>query len=254
MIRVLHISDTHLSAEDQGALTGWHAVVRYIRDTRPDLVIHTGDIVRNDPFDAEDRNFAARELAGLGVEILAIPGNHDIGDGPPNHMAPDAGLIALFCEAYGGDHWVRQINDWYLIGVNALLFGIGGDREAAHWAWLEDALSAGRRGAQLAVFVHKPPFLLTPDEALSSSAVMPLASRARFWDLIRRSGVKLVACEHRHEYRALQRDGIQVVWGPTTSNRLDERSAPLVPLCLPGVVEHAFVGSTAMHRVVPLAL
>lgn len=255
IFRIIQLSDTHLSEQEPGALQGWRAAVRYIKEVQPDLIIHTGDIVRDDPSNIDDHRFASREMASLGLEVLSIPGNHDIGDGPPLETAIDHLLVSKFSEYYGHASWIRQIGSWCLIGVNAMLFGSGGPEEAEQWAWFADGLeSASRGGTQLAVFVHKPPFLVQSDEPnTASSATMPFVSRERFWRLVKSNNVKLVACGHRHEYRHLHHDSTQLVWAPTTSDLLKERSAPLAPQCFPGLVEYAFIGPTLVHRVVPLA-
>ena len=48
---VLHVSDTHLSPQFAAGTEMWTAAVRYIEKSRPDLVIHTGDVVHDDPDD-----------------------------------------------------------------------------------------------------------------------------------------------------------------------------------------------------------
>ena len=45
----------------------------------PDLLVVTGDIVLEDPDDADDREYAHAVLTGAPCPVLAIPGNHDIG-------------------------------------------------------------------------------------------------------------------------------------------------------------------------------
>ncbi|MFI5015093.1 MAG: metallophosphoesterase family protein [Hyphomicrobiales bacterium] len=247
MHRVVHISDTHMRAEDPGATRGWLAAARYIRETMPDLVVHTGDIVHDDPHDNRDHDFAARQLTRLGVDFLTVPGNHDIGDGPPATLAPDRGLLESFCKRYSADRWEKQLGDWRLVGINTLLFSSGLAEEEEQWSWLADALHAGSRNP-VVVFMHKPPFLISPDEGGEVSSVIPLAARRRFWDLMRGSATTLIACGHRHEYRVLHRDGIQIVWAPTTSALLAEASPPLPPVAHPGMIEYVFAGATLLHR------
>lgn len=250
MKTVIQISDTHLRAGDSVSGPGWTAARAIIRDRAPALVIHTGDIVRDDPYDEADHRYAEGALAGLGVEVLAVPGNHDIGDGPPNADGPDRRLLASFRRSYGPDCWTRAIGDWLLIGVNGMT--LGADEDDGPWDWLARALAAGR-DASIALFTHKPPFLASPDEPVETSAVMPSGTRRRFWSLVTRNKVRLLACGHRHEYRVLARDGVLVVWAPTTSDLLDETSPPLAPVAAPGLVEYAFDGPTLHHRFVPFA-
>jgi 3',5'-cyclic AMP phosphodiesterase CpdA len=247
VIRVVQISDSHHSAADSHGPEQWQRVIRLIAALEPDLVIDTGDMARDDPTEAADRRLAAASHRELGVPVLSLPGNHDIGDGPPSGIAPDAALLAAFETEHGAAHWVHDTESWRLVGVNALLFGTSHLRETAEWSWLDLALrSAG--GRPTALFVHKPPFLVASDETTATSATMPASIRRRFWDLVTAHDVRLVACGHRHEYRVHLVDGIQIVWAPTTSRLLDERSAPLEPVVWPGIVEYAFIGRTVLHR------
>ena len=78
VVRVVQISDTHLSAR-AGAPPEWAALVRWLTDDPPDLVVHSGDIVLEDPDDDADRAFAAELMAALPCPWVVIPGNHDVG-------------------------------------------------------------------------------------------------------------------------------------------------------------------------------
>ena len=182
---------------------------------------------------------------------MLVPGNHDIGDCAPKGSGPRSDLGAAFTALYGPSHWVRLIEDWALIGTNALLFGSGQPAEAAEWAWLETTLAC-HQARPIALFVHKPPFLVAPDEAEHSSAVMPAAGRSRFWSVVKRHDVRLIGCGHRHEYRCVLADGVMIVWAPTTSALLDETTAPLPPVAHAGLVEYLFSGSSVLHRPVML--
>ncbi len=251
MISVVQISDTHLRADDPLTSPGWRATQRVIREIRPAIIVHSGDIVREDPFDRADHAFAAKALGELDAEVLSIPGNHDVGDGPPAGSGPDAGLVGAFHDLYGPDRWRRDLGDWRLIGINSLVFGTSSIEEADHWRWLEEVLIACRDAA-VAIFMHKPPFLVSPSETGDGSATLPRSARRRFWALVAESGVRLVACGHRHEYRVVSSDGVMVVWAPTTSALLDERSPPFPPRAHAGMVEYLFDGPVWHHRFVPL--
>ncbi|MDQ0474222.1 metallophosphoesterase family protein [Labrys wisconsinensis] len=251
-MRVLHLSDPHLRHDDPASAARWLRLAAVVAELAPDLIVNTGDIVRDDPGDAADHAFAAQALRALGVEVLSVPGNHDVGDGPPSAPAPDRDLIARFRALHGPEHWLRPAGDWHLVGVNAMVLGTGMAEDAEEWAWLEAALAAAAPGPT-ALFLHKPPFLISPHEDTAISAAMPPAARVRLWDLARRHGVRLIGCGHRHEYRAVLHDGILTVWAPTTSALLDEATAPLEPRPFAGVVDYAFIGGTVVHRCIPLA-
>ena len=246
---LIHISDTHLSSAIPAHNRGWRAAAAYIRQRKPDLVIHTGDIIDDETSEA-DRLYARVKLESLGVEWVAIPGNHDIGDGPPaaGNICPER--LAEFEKTFGATHWSRRVGEWRVIGVNAMLLGSGSPGEADHWLWLEKCLAAST-GTRSMLCIHKPPFLLNPGESQHGTATMPEAARRRFWDLIVKSGIKLIACGHRHEYRMVQRDGVGIVWAPTTSGLPAEMTPPILsnaPGC--GLVEYVISGDTVAHRVV----
>ncbi|MDC6129448.1 metallophosphoesterase, partial [Burkholderia gladioli] len=74
MSRLLQISDPHFGEERQEAVD---ALVRLIEQTRPELVVISGDLTQR----ARRRQFEAARafVARLGAQpVLAIPGNHDL--------------------------------------------------------------------------------------------------------------------------------------------------------------------------------
>jgi hypothetical protein len=133
-----------------------------------------------------------------------------------------------------------------------MLLGSGRPAEAAEWDWLGAALKA-EEARPIGLFLHKPPFLIAPDEPDDSSAAMPVMARMRFWELIRQHNVRLIGSGHRHEHRCVLADGVLTVWAPTTSGLLDETTPPLPPVAFAGAIEYAFVAATVMHRVIPFA-
>jgi 3',5'-cyclic AMP phosphodiesterase CpdA len=72
--RILHVSDLHVGARDDPVLE--QALAALIDRTRPELVVASGDLTHRGRADQHER--AANFLRRLGVEVLAVPGNHDI--------------------------------------------------------------------------------------------------------------------------------------------------------------------------------
>src|SRR5947209_5170990 len=117
---ILHVSDTHLSTGFTAGARIWTNLVRYTEMTRPDLVVHTGDVVHSDP----DHEFAAFQMRRLTIPWRIVPGNHDVGDTEPD---PYRGLVteerlARFRRHFGTDRWTVVIGGWQMIGVNSQLF------------------------------------------------------------------------------------------------------------------------------------
>ena len=72
--RVLHLSDLHYGRGDRA--DSIEALARLVEESRPELVIATGDFTHRGRRDQHEE--AARFLRGLELPLVAIPGNHDI--------------------------------------------------------------------------------------------------------------------------------------------------------------------------------
>ena len=106
--------------------------MRALTDDPPDLVVHTGDIVLEDPDDDADRAFAAGLMVGLPCPYVVIPGNHDVGFyGDEAHLPR---RLEAFTATWGADRFVRDVDGWRLVGVDAYLLGT-----AEHDRWLAAA-------------------------------------------------------------------------------------------------------------------
>ena len=88
-VNIALISDTHFQTNDAFTAENWDAVRRWIAATQPDFVIHLGDITANGLHDPAELMHARDVLATGDVEMLCLPGNHDVGD-----HAPAGGLHA----------------------------------------------------------------------------------------------------------------------------------------------------------------
>ena len=85
MSKIVFLSDLHLS-HTHGFF--WENFVRAreaANDAVAAAVIVTGDLCINGPDSDAEMQFAAQALAGLDGQVLALPGNHDVGDEPPGH-------------------------------------------------------------------------------------------------------------------------------------------------------------------------
>ena len=59
------VSDSHLSGRASEAERNWSAVVDHVHRTRPDLVVHVGDLSLDGENDAEDLDYAVEQLGRL---------------------------------------------------------------------------------------------------------------------------------------------------------------------------------------------
>jgi len=223
--RVVQVSDLHLGAGQAHHHDNWQLVAAWIERERPDLVVVNGDLVMEDPDIEADHAFARAEIGKLNVPCRYLPGNHDIGDsvlfGKMEQRVNDE-RRARFVRHYGEERWAFEAGGWGFVGINAQLFGSGGQRaEAEQWKWIEENLSRFA-GSAIALFLHKPLFLDHPGEAdhedlILRQSCLDLASRTRLLELCRRAGVRLISCGHKHQSRSFSLDGIYHVWSPATA-------------------------------------
>lgn len=220
----MQLTDTHLSAV-AGPPAQWPATVAWLRADPPDLIVHSGDIVLEDPDDDADRAFAGRLLADLPALLLCIPGNHDIGAYGDDERRP--ARLAAFREQWGDDRFSVDLAGWRVVGVDVYLFG-----EADHDEWLRQVTHVA---APVLVFAHQP---------LSGDPIdgweMPPAARAAFAATTAGADVRVVASGHRH----VSGQHGRAVWAPSLTVRGDDRPG-FDPR--PGLVEHT-LGAGGRHH------
>ncbi|HEY1259122.1 MAG TPA: metallophosphoesterase [Stellaceae bacterium] len=226
-MRIIQITDTHLSANKAHFAGNWPPLARWIESEQPDLVIHSGDVTVDGAGLDDDMAHAARLLGDLPVPVRAIPGNHDVGDALHHRQPIDKARLARWRAHFGPDRWIEDIAGWRLIGFNALLFGSGLAEEAAQADWIE-AVTTGAAGRRVAWFLHKPLFLDSPEEGDSGYWSVKPEPRARLMALLRRHRVALVASGHLHKARDLDRDGTRYLWAPASSFLVGEMQ-PAMP-------------------------
>ena len=76
MIRIAHISDTHITGESAYKGYAYDLIVNEINRGDFDFVIHTGDVTNQGLREEYER--AAYELRKIQKPLVVIPGNHDV--------------------------------------------------------------------------------------------------------------------------------------------------------------------------------
>jgi len=215
-MRIIQISDTHLSPRKAHFADNWRPLARWIAEQHPDLLIHTGDVTVDGADVEEDLLDCAELLRGLGVPLRAVPGNHDVGDAGHRSQPVNDERLRRWRAYFGADRWFEDVEDWRLIGFDALLLGSGEREEAVQADWLEAAMhEAGRR--HIAWFLHRPLFLDAPDEGDTGYWSVKPQTRAHLLDLVKRHSVALVASGHLHKAHDFCHDGTRYVWAPSSA-------------------------------------
>lgn len=210
------LADLHLSRGRAYAFPGFLACAAAAREAGASLTLVAGDLMLDDPDDAEDRAFARAAMEYLG-DWHAVPGNHDMGDNVPapwmdQHATPER--HAAWLSTFGTDRFLRDVGDWRLIGLNSQILGTGWSAEAAQWEWLAAAAAdAGRR--RICLVMHKPMHWHGGDEPDGPNH-MTKAMRARLAAALGGARLGLVVSGHLHQYRTSLFDGVPHVWAPST--------------------------------------
>jgi 3',5'-cyclic AMP phosphodiesterase CpdA len=251
--RIVHVSDSHLSPTHAYFAMNWAAFRADMAANPPDLLIHGGDLSFNGPVLEADLAYAAAQVAGLGLDWRAIPGNHDIGEAPAfsrldQPVTPER--IAAWRRLVGPQWWSHDVGEWRLIGLDTSLMASDLPEEAEQAAFLKDTL--GTRGKRpVMVFIHMPPFDRDPADPKTTTSVIPFPARGDFLDTCATGGVKIIACGHLHIYRRVRHRGMEIVWAPPTAmvdvkrGLTQRRRFPR-----PGYVEWTLDGKRATHRLI----
>src|SRR5262252_9514930 len=197
--RLTQISDTHLARRHPKLTANFDRIRDHIDTTRPDLVINSGDLAFNVATSPDDLAFAKALHEALPVACRYLPGNHDIGDNPtqigpmPAQLVNEKGRRA-YIAAFGDDRWRFEAAGWCFIGLNSLVMNSGLISEAEQFDWLASEL-ASANGKPVALFLHKPIFLNSPDDPeVEATAIryVPFPARRRLVDMLCTANVCLV--------------------------------------------------------------
>jgi acid phosphatase type 7 len=185
---------------------GQLAVAGLLRRSKPDLILHTGDVVYPS---GEQRHYDRRFFAPYGdlikdVPVFPVLGNHDVrkGNGTAflENFHPPLGSPGSTKRYYSFD-W----GDAHFVGLDSeLYYGDGGSSAARQKAFLErDLLSTSKRWK--VAFLHRSPYG-------SSRHGGDETVRTDLEPLFERHGVDLVFAGHDHVYeRTVRIKGVTYV-------------------------------------------
>jgi 3',5'-cyclic AMP phosphodiesterase CpdA len=245
--RLTQISDTHLARRLPPLTRNFERVCDHIDATRPDLVVNSGDIAWDGPSGPDDLEFARTLHDALPAPCRYLPGNHDIGDNPtqtgpaPSHPVSEKDRQA-FMAVFGDDRWRFDAAGWSFIGLNSLVMNSGLVSEAEQFDWLASELAC-TGGRPVALFLHKPLFLTTPeDPELAASAIryIPPPARRRLLEMLRAVDLRLVASGHVHQGRDYMFGPIRTIWAPSASVVISDARQDRVGVKEVGLVEYRF--------------
>lgn len=245
--RLTQISDTHLARRLQKLTDNFHRVSEHIDATRPDLVINSGDLAFDAPTSRSDLEFARELHDALPVPCRHLPGNHDIGDNPtavgavPKQPATEKER-QNYLSVIGEDRWRFDAAGWSFIGLNSLIMNTGIESEAEQFGWLASEL--GRiNGRPVALFLHKPLYLNTPDDPETEATAIryvPQPRRKGLIEMFDNVDLRLVASGHVHQRRDFTYRHTRHVWAPSAGFIIPDRMQEVIGVKEVGLMEYRF--------------
>lgn len=245
--RLTQISDTHLARRLQKLTDNFHRVSEHIDATRPDLVINSGDLAFDAPTSRSDLEFARELHDALPVPCRHLPGNHDIGDNPtavgavPKQPATEKER-QNYLSVIGEDRWRFDAAGWSFIGLNSLIMNTGIESEAEQFGWLASEL--GRiNGRPVALFLHKPLYLNTPDDPETEATAIryvPQPRRKSLIEMFDNVDLRLVASGHVHQRRDFTYRHTRHVWAPSAGFIIPDRMQEVIGVKEVGLMEYRF--------------
>ncbi len=188
MIRIAHISDTHITSESAYKGYAYDLIANEINNGGDfDFVIHTGDVTNQGGL-REEYERATYELKKIQKPLVVIP--------PGNHDVRNVGY-ALFEEFIGPPlNGVFEFDDGVVIWVDSTIPDLSDGRVGSQkFKWLRERLKeySDRRFKIVAAHHHLVP--LPPDTGRERNV---LFNAGDVLDLLLRYDVNLYTCGHKH--------------------------------------------------------
>ena len=201
--RILHLSDLHVGAREE--LSAASGLALLVERLGPELIVASGDLTHQGT--RAQHETAAALLKGVGVPILAVPGNHDISHAFPGRFTRS---FAEFERCWNTTTPVYASDTLHVVGLNSARpwhHQSGGLRpEALALATAE--LGRAATGALRVVALHHQLI-----GAPWRSRKRPLAHRSEVLSALAEAGADLIVSGHIHQAAAASRYEFQVPVG-----------------------------------------
>lgn len=245
--RILHLSDTHLTASgvDEDGVDAAASLDRILYDARhlPDLdaVVVSGDIAD----DGSPGGYAGvlervgRFAAERHIPHVYCPGNHDDRDAfgavlGGGHLAADGGRTGAPLPDPARRAGVSDVRGLRVVTLDSVVPGsTHGELGTSQLAWLRDVLREPAAGGSLVV-LHHPPIAPTDSPILGSANLRDADGLAA---AITGTDVRAVLCGHFHQQMSGFLAGVPVWVTPGVLTRID--------LTAPPHLERAVLGASA---------
>jgi len=150
--------------------------------------------------------------------------------------------LQAFLSIFGEDRWRFDAAGWRFIGLNSMVMNTGLAGEAEQFDWLASQLS-GANGQPVALFLHKPLFLNSPDDpelAATSIRYVPMPARRRLIEMLHAVDLRLVASGHVHQRRDFTYSHVRHVWAPSAGFIISDARQEVIGIKEVGLVEYRF--------------
>jgi SAM-dependent methyltransferase/Icc-related predicted phosphoesterase len=252
-IRIIQISDPHLSARRPFFQHNWEILLDLLNDEAPDLIVCTGDMTIDGADVPSELAFASRQFERISSPVLFVPGNHDIGNSLPDVRGGETVISEerrrAYRQLFGNDCWFRDIGpSWRLVGLDSMLFGSGIAGDEQQWDMLEEAIRTAADRSVM-IFQHKPLYHRAPDETVPTQSAIYPEHRARLRKVLSDARRLVVCSGHIHHYRTARWGRIAQIWAPSTSFTISisgqkrPRGARRV-----GYLRHVLDGAASRHE------
>ena len=202
--RILHVSDLHLGGREDPDVEA--ALGELAARVAPELVVASGDLSnRGRPAELER---AHALLGGLGVPVLAVPGNHDL---PYTFPARFTRPRAAFEAVWGTTEPTYSSPTLHVAGLDSArpFRHQGGAVDSAQLARATERLRAAAPGACRVVALHHH-LLGAPWRAARK---FPLSDRDGVLETLAGAGAELILSGHIHQAAVAERREFEVVGG-----------------------------------------